>query len=217
MTAKKLDEKSIRKQVRTEAEREERTRTIRAAALDIFAARGFAAARLEDVARAAGVAKGTIYLYFNSKEDLFEAIVKSTIGVVLANFEQAVAVSPAPASQMLRMMGLVIANAIEDTDRRRVLHLVLSEGARFPAIADFYHREIISRGMRLMRVIVAKGIDSGEFESDELARFPQLAMAPALVAVIWAEVFGRIETLDARAMLEAHFDLLLRALTKNPS
>ena len=217
MTAKKLDEKSIRKQARTEAEREERTRTIRAAALDIFAARGFAAARLEDVARAAGVAKGTIYLYFNSKEDLFEAIVKSTIGVVLANFEQAVAVSPAPASQMLRMMGLVIANAIEDADRRRVLHLVLSEGARFPEIADFYHREIISRGMRLMRVIVAKGIDSGEFESDELARFPQLAMAPALVAVIWAEVFGRIETLDARAMLEAHFDLLLRALTKNPS
>src|SRR5208282_572261 len=211
MTAKKLDEKSIRKQVRTEAEREERTRTIRAAALDIFAARGFAAARLDDVAQAAGVAKGTIYLYFKSKEDLFEAIVKSTIGVVLANFEQAVAVSPASASEMLRMMGRVIANAIEDGDRRRVLHLVLSEGARFPAIADFYHREIISRGMSLMRAIIAKGIDSGEFKSDELARFPQLAMAPALVAVIWMEVFGCIETLDAHAMLEAHFDLLLRA------
>ncbi len=206
----------MRKQARTEAEREERMRTIRAAALDVFAAKGFAAARLDDVARAAGVAKGTIYLYFKSKEDLFEAIVKSTIGVVLADFEQAVAASPAPASEMLRMMGRVLANAIEDGDRRRVLHLVLSEGARFPAIADFYHREIISRGMRLMRAIIAKGIDSGEFKSDELARFPQLAMAPALVAVIWAEVFGRIETLDARAMLEAHFDLLLRAVTKSP-
>lgn len=207
----------MRKQARTEAEREERMRTIRVAALDVFAAQGFAAARLDDVARAAGVAKGTIYLYFKSKDDLFEAIVKSTIGVVLANFEQVVAVSPAPASEMLRMMGRVIATAIEDGDRRRVLHLVLSEGARFPAIADFYHREIISRGMRLMRVIIAKGIDSGEFKSDELARFPQLAMAPALVAVIWAVVFERIETLDASAMLEAHFDLLLRAITKFPS
>ncbi|MGO9390136.1 TetR/AcrR family transcriptional regulator [Rhodoblastus sp.] len=207
----------MRKQARTEAEREERMRTIRAAALDVFAAKGFAAARLDDVAQAAGVAKGTIYLYFKSKEDLFEAIVKSTIGVVLANFEQAVAVSPASASEMLRMMGRVIANAIEDGDRRRVLHLVLSEGARFPAIADFYHSEIISRGMRLMRAIVAKGIDSGEFKSDELARFPQLAMAPALVAVIWAVVFSRIETLDARAMLEAHFDLLLRAITRTPA
>ncbi len=207
----------MRKQARTEAEREERMRTIRAAALDVFAAKGFAAARLDDVARAAGVAKGSIYLYFKSKEDLFEAIVKSTIGVVLANFEQAVAVSPASASEMLRMMGRVIANAIEDGDRRRVLHLVLSEGARFPAIADFYHREIISRGMGLMRAIIAKGIDSGEFKSDELARFPQLAMAPVLVAVIWAVVFERIETLDARAMLEAHFDLLLRAITRTPA
>ncbi len=204
----------MRKQARTEAEREERMRTIRAAALDVFAAEGFAAARLDDVARAAGVAKGTIYLYFKSKEDLFEAIVKSTIGVVLANFEQAVTASPAPASELLRMMGKVLANAIEDGDRRRVLHLVLSEGARFPAIADFYHREIISRGIGLMRAIIAKGIDSGEFKSDELARFPQLAMAPVLVAVIWAVVFERIETLDARAMLEAHFDLLLRAITR---
>ncbi len=204
----------MRKQARTEAEREERMRTIRAAALDVFAAEGFAAARLDDVARAAGVATGTIDLYFKSQEDLFEAIVKSTSGVVLANFEQAVTASPAPASELLRMMGKVLANAIEDGDRRRVLHLVLSEGARFPAIADFYHREIISRGMGLMRAIIAKGIDSGEFKSDELARFPQLAMAPVLVAVIWAVVFERIETLDARAMLEAHFDLLLRAITR---
>ena len=207
----------MRKQARTEAEREERMRTIRAAALDIFASRGFAAARLDDIARAASVAKGTIYLYFKSKDDLLESIVKSTIGVTLENFEQFVAASPASASQMLRMMGNVIATAIEDNDRRRVLHLVLSEGARFPAIADFYHREIISRGMRLMRAIVAKGIASGEFKSDELARFPQLAMAPALVATIRAIVFQRVETLDARAMLDAHFDLLLRALTRSPT
>jgi AcrR family transcriptional regulator len=190
-------------------------RSIRAAALDVFSAKGFAAARLDDIAKEAGVAKGTIYLYFASKEDLLEAIVTSTIGAVLANAEQAVAASPAPASQLLRMMGQFIGAAIEDADRRRVLHLVLSEGGRFPAIADFYHREIISRGMGLMRAIVAKGIDSGEFTSDELARFPQLAIAPALVAVIWSVVFGRIEPLDARAMLDAHFDLLLRALQRS--
>ena len=207
----------MRKQARTEAEREERTRSIRAAALDVFAAKGFAAARLDDIAKQAGVAKGTIYLYFASKEDLLEAIVKSTIGAVLANVEQAVAASPAPASEMLRMIGQVLGAAIEDGDRRRVLHLVLSEGARFPAIADFYHREIISRGMGLIRAIVANGIDSGEFKSDELARFPQLAIAPALVAVVWSVVFGRIEPLDARAMVDAHFDLLLRALQRRPA
>lgn len=206
----------MRRQARTEAEREERMQAIRAAALDVFAAKGFAAARLDDVAAAAGVAKGTIYLYFKSKEDLLEAIVKSTIGVMLDGFEQSVAASPAPASQMLRMMGQGIAAAIEDGDRRRVLHLVLSEGGRFPEIAEYYHREIISRGMRLARAIIAKGRASGEFFSDEPARFPQLIMAPALVAAIWTIVFNRIETLDIRAMLDAHFDLLLRALTRRP-
>jgi AcrR family transcriptional regulator len=201
------------RQARTDAERENRMRVIRAAALDVFAADGFAAARLEDVAASAGVAKGTIYIYFKSKQDLLEAIVSSTIGVTLQNFEQAVAASPASASDLLRLMGKTIATALQDRDRQRVLHLVLSEGGRFPAIADFYHREIIVRGRALIRAIVEKGCASGEFVSDEPARFPQLVIAPAIVAVIWSVVFARIEPLDARAMLEAHFDLLARALT----
>ena len=206
----------MRKRARTESEREDRMLAIRAAALDVFSAKGFAAARLDDVALAAGVAKGTIYLYFKSKEDLFEAIVNTTLGPLLETFEQTIAASPASASVLLRGMGQAIAAAIEDADRRRVLHLVLSEGARFPAIADFYHREIISRAMKLVRALVTKGCASGEFCSDELARFPQLVIAPALTATIWAVVFDRIEKLDARAMLDAHFDLLLRAL-RTPS
>ncbi|MGO8740320.1 TetR/AcrR family transcriptional regulator [Rhodoblastus sp.] len=188
-------------------------RAIRAAALDLFAQKGFSAARLEDVAAAAGVAKGTIYLYFSSKQDLLEAIVANTIGATLTKVEQALAASPAPAAELLRLLGRAIAMGIQDPDRRRVLHLVLSEGARFPAIADFYHREIISRGLRLIRAIIAKGLASGEFVSDELARFPQLVIAPALVAAIWSVVFARIETLDVQAMMEAHVELLLRALT----
>ena len=207
----------MRRQARTELEREERMKSIRAAALDVFSAKGFSAARIDDVASAAGVAKGTIYLYFKSKDDLLQDIVRVTIGALLANFEQAVAASSAPASQIFRMMGQVISAAVDDPDRRRVLYLVMSEGARFPAIADYYHREIISRGMRLLRVIIAKGVGSGEFQSDELARYPQLVLAPALVAAIWATVFGHIEPLDARAMLDAHFDLLLRALVRSPS
>ena len=145
------------RQARTKADRDDRIRAIQAAALDVFSAKGFSAARLDDIAAAAGIAKGTIYLYFKSKDELFEAIVKSTIGVTLGHVEQAVAASSAPASQLLRLVGRAIAGAIDDPDRKRVVHLVLSEGARFPAIADFYHREIIARGMALVRAIVAKG------------------------------------------------------------
>ena len=146
------------RQARTPTEREESMRAIRAAALDLFAQKGFSAARLEDVAAAAGVAKGTIYLYFSSKQDLLEAIVANTIGASLTKVEQALAASPAPASELLRLLGRAMAMGIQDPDRRRVLHLVLSEGARFPAIADFYHREIISRGLALIRAIIAKGL-----------------------------------------------------------
>jgi AcrR family transcriptional regulator len=204
------------RQARSKVDRDDRMRAIRAAALDVFAAKGFSAARLDDIAAAAGIAKGTIYLYFKSKEDLFEDIVKNTIGVTLGNVEQAVAASPAPAGLLLRLIGQTIVSALDDPDRRRVVHLVLSEGARFPALAEFYHREIISRGMALARAVVAKGCESGEFVSDELARFPQLIVAPALLSVIWGVVFARIEPLDARGMIEAHFDLLTRALTRNP-
>jgi AcrR family transcriptional regulator len=191
--------------------------TIRSAALDLFSAKGFYATRLEDVAAAAGIAKGTIYLYFPSKQDLLEAIVAATIGATLAEVEQAVAASPAPASELLRLMVRAMAAGVQDPDRRRVLHLVLSEGARFPAIAQFYHREIISRGLRLIRIIIAKGQASGEFVTDEPARFPQLVIAPALVAAIWSVVFAPIEQLDVPAMMEAHVELLLRALTGRPA
>ncbi|WP_298429016.1 TetR/AcrR family transcriptional regulator [Rhodoblastus sp.] len=192
-------------------------RAIRAAALDIFTHKGFAAARLEDVASAAGVGKGTIYLYFRSKQDLLEAIVARTIGATLAEVEQAVAASPLPAGELLRLAGGAIAQGVQDPERRRVLHLVLCEGARFPQIAEFYHREIISHGMAMIRSIISRGQASGEFVSDEPGRFPQLVFAPALVAVIWSVVFARIEPLDARAMLDAHFDLLIRALTRRPA
>jgi AcrR family transcriptional regulator len=198
------------------AERADRMRAIRAAALAVFAAKGFSAARLDDVAAAAGVAKGTIYLYFRSKEDLLEAIVKSTIGVVLENVERAVAASPAPASELLRLIGQTVIAGVLDPERRQVLHLIISEGARFPALADFYHREIISRGVSLIRAVIARGRESGEFAYDEPARFPHLVFAPALLAVVWSVVFARIEPLDAQALMDAHIDLLTRALTRPP-
>ncbi len=205
----------MRKHARTTEEREARTAAIKAAALDIFAQKGFAATRLDDIAAAAGVAKGTIYLYFNSKQALFESLVASTIGVALQQVEQAIGASPAPASELLRLLGQTISASIQDPDRRRVLLLVFSEGARFPAIAEFYHREIISRGIALMRAIIAKGRASGEFSHDEPARFPQLVIAPALVAVIWSATFDRFEKLDGPGLIAAHFEMMLRALKRS--
>jgi AcrR family transcriptional regulator len=200
------------RQARTPQAREAREKAILAAALDQFSQAGFAAARLDDIAAAAGIAKGTIYLYFESKERLLEALVASTISAPLEALEKSVAASPAPASDLLRQFGAFMARAAQDPDRRRVLHLVISEGARYPAIARFHHREVISRGAALVRAIIAKGCASGEFVHDEPLTFPHLAFAPALVAAIWLHVFDPIEPLDAPGLIAAHIDMFLRAL-----
>jgi AcrR family transcriptional regulator len=200
------------RQARTPQEREARINAIMAAALDQFSQAGFAAARLDDIAAAAGIAKGTIYLYFESKERLLESLVASTISAPLEQIEKSVASSGAPAAEQLRQFGAFLARAAQDHDRRRVVHLVFSEGARFPAIARFHHREVISRGAALVRAIIAKGRASGEFVHDEPERFPQLVIAPALLAAVWLHVFDPIETLDAPALIAAHFEMLLRAL-----
>jgi AcrR family transcriptional regulator len=201
------------KHARTPAAREARIAVIMAAALDHFAQKGFAATRLDDIAAAAGIAKGTVYLYFNSKEHLLESLVASTIGASLESIEKTIAASPAPASQLLRMLGAALAVSAQDRDRQRVMHLVFSEGARFPAVAQFYHREVISRGTALIRAIIAKGRASGEFTHHEPETFPQLVVAPALIAAVWAQVFDPFEPLDGPALIAAHFDMLLRALT----
>jgi len=200
------------RQARTPEAREARVKTIMTAALDQFSKVGFEAARLDDIAHAAGVAKGTIYLYFDSKERLLEALVASTISAPLEALEQSVSGSTAPASELLRQFGAFMTQSAADADRRRVMHLVFSEGARFPALARFHHREVIARGAALVRAIIAKGRASGEFVHDEPERFPQLAFAPALMAAVWLHVFDPIEKLDAPALIAAHVDMLLRAL-----
>ena len=97
------------------------------------------------------------------------------------------------------------------TRRKEIIRLVIAEAGRFPEIAEFYYREVVARGMALLRAARRAGRRAGRVPSDELVRFPQLVVAPGLVALIWATLFERFEPLDAEAMFDAHVDLLLRA------
>jgi hypothetical protein len=100
------------------------------------------------------------------------------------------------------------------TRRKDIIRLVLAEGPRFPKIAEFYYREVPERAFTAVRRIIKKGIDRGELADDTLFWFPQLIVAPALVAVIWDGLFDKFERLDAEAMLRAHFNLLLNAIER---
>jgi AcrR family transcriptional regulator len=163
----------------------ERRAAIVAAALDEFVARGFSATRLDDVAKRAGVAKGTIYLHFKDKEALFEELVRTAIVPVVQRIT-----TPPPAIGSIR-------DALEGFANTFI-----------PAIADFYYREVITRGLAAMRMLIEAGIARGEIRQAELKNYPQIVVAPAIVGIIWKSLFERHAPLDTKAMLRVHLDLI---------
>lgn len=193
-----------------------RMNDILAAALEEFFQQGFAAARLDSIAERAGIGKGTIYLYFDSKEALFEAAVR---GVILPVFEQAerFAADPnASASHLLRQLVTIFYREIIATDRRRILRLIIAEGPRFPRLLEFYHREVITRGLGVLRQLIAYGVARGEFRASAAVAFPQVIIGPAMVGAIWTMLFDEHEPLDLDGLCKAHLDVILNGLLIRP-
>jgi len=192
------------------ARRDERRAAILAAALEEFAARGFAATRLDDVARRAGVAKGTIYLHFRDKESLFQELVRAMLSPLVGTIEAA-ALRDLPVRAVVEMIVDLFVNEIYGTRRKDVIRLIIAEGSRFPRLAEVYYREVIARVLPVMRARLTLAVERGELPHDALARFPQLLVAPALVAIIWNALFGRLAPLDVRGLMRAHLDVLFGA------
>jgi AcrR family transcriptional regulator len=187
--------------------RAERRQAILAAALREFSSRGFAAARLDDVAEAAGIAKGTIYLYFRDKEALFQDLIRSEMGPVVGTLELAMGLD-LPARAAAEQAIELFVREIYSTERKDIIRLVISEGPRFPHLAEFYYREVVSRGIAAVRALLARALERGELRNDAIIRFPQLLVAPGIVAIIWSGLFERHDPLDVRALMRAHLDLL---------
>ena len=185
----------------------ERREAIIAAAMDEFIGAGFAATRLDDVAKRAGVAKGTIYLHFKDKEALFEELIRTAIVPLVER------IGPPPnlggsVRDMIETFARAFIQEVATTRRADIIRLIVAEGPRFPAIADFYYREVVSRGLAGLRALIELGIARGEIRQSELARFPQIVVAPAIVAVIWKSLFENHSPLDATEMLRVHLDLI---------
>jgi AcrR family transcriptional regulator len=192
---------------RRELQSAKRREDILAAALAEFSARGFAATRLDDVARRAGVAKGTIYLYFRDKETLFQELVRAELSPVVGALEAA-PVGDMPMRAVAEHLIDLFVHEIFETRRKDVIRLVLTEGPRFPAIAEFYYREVVEHVMVVIRRLAQKAVDRGELPNDSLVQFPQLLAAPGIVAIIWSGLFDRWAKLDAEAFMRAYLDLV---------
>lgn len=187
-----------------------RREAIADAALDVFVEKGFAAARMDDVAARAGVAKGTIYLHFKDKEILFEEIVRKMLVGPLSE----IALEPPRDDETSRaflersLLPLIVDLSV--TRRGEVVRLLIAEGGRFPRLAETYHREVVQRGLGLLAALGARAKARGEAGAEVLERFPQLVVAPALVGLIWSGLFGGFQPIDTKALIAKQLDLIFR-------
>jgi AcrR family transcriptional regulator len=184
----------------------ERRDAILSAALDEFSARGFEPARLDDVARRAGVAKGTIYLYFRDKESLFQELIRSMLTPLVGTIE-ALGEADAPLPVLAERIVELFVREVYETRRKDVIRLMISEGRRFPKLAEFYYREVLSRIVAAVRSLLRRAAARGEIP-ESLVDFPQIVAAPGLVAIVWNGLFERFEPLDVRKMMKTHVELL---------
>lgn len=178
-----------------------------------FLDKGFAATRVEDIARCAGVSKGTVYLYFATKEALFEAVVRINVVPVIEGVIRAIETDETtPAMDQLKFIARTMYREMVGTDRRRLLHMIIAEGPHFPWLTEFYHREILSRGVALIRVVLRRGEARGELRLDGIDEFPHVLMAPTIIAAIFCNLFSAYEPIDIDRYADAHIALVERAL-----
>ena len=182
-----------------------------------FAEKGFDGARLDAVAARAGVAKGTLYLYCESKEALFEAAVRSRIQPIMGRVTRLAEHYPGPTPFLLRMIFRLMYRQIARGDVRTIMRIMIAEGQRFPALTEFYHREFIGQMMKLLQTIVAKGVKRGELRDGAATQLPMVLIAPGIQAMIWQMTFQPYQPVELDQFYEAHIDLIMNGISKERS
>ena len=187
-----------------------------AAALDEFVERGYEAAKLADVARRAGVTKGTIYLYFESKEALFKAVVRETIVPVIAQGEALARSFTGSARELLEQLVREYWRLVGETALAGIPKLMMAEAATFPELTRFYYDEVVTRGHRLMAGVIERGIKNGEFRPVDVRVAAKLAMSPLMHAVVARRAFASCmpEGFNVQQYLDTHIDLYLHGIAK---
>lgn len=160
------------------------------AALDLFVEKGFAATRVEEVAARAGVSKGTLFLYFPSKLELFKAVVRQNFGGRFSEWEQELATYQGSSADLLRMCFALWWERIGSTKAGGITKLILSESGNFPEMAAFYRQEVVEVGEGLVRQILQRGMDSGEFRPIDPRQGMYLVLTPMIFLMMWKHSVG---------------------------
>jgi AcrR family transcriptional regulator len=203
--------------VRWRRRKQARPAEILAAALASFKERGFAGTRLDDVAAKAGVTKGTIYLYYSNKEELFEAVVRTEVVPNLDRL-QAVLAESAPAGVLLERIFSFWAKTVAPSPLSVIPKIVIAEAGNFPELARFFLEAVPHRMLRLIGSVIRRGIDSGEFRPVDVDHVVYCVIGPLIFSVLWQHSLGPHDDrpLDVQAVCRAHLDLVLHGLQLAP-
>jgi len=188
------------------------------AALDVFVEKGFAATRIDDIAARAGVSKGTLYLYYESKEALLKAVVQESMVAKIAEGEE---IASQASSDPVGIFALLVTrwwNEVGATKVGRIPKLVMAEAGNFPEVAQFFFDNVILRGRAIFRRVVEEGIAQGVFRPCDPTFVCDLAIKPLMFHAMWSQSFAFCDPnmAEPKVFLENHLDLLLNGLL-NPA
>lgn len=181
------------------------------AAFTEFVKNGYAATRVEDIAEHVGVTKGTVYVYFETKEVLFEATIRHGSTSFADIVKHADTYHGTPTQRLKSLLEALYGYLASDNQNREVLKLVISEGQKFPDIVERHDRDVIQPLMKMITELVDEGVKAGEFRSDSVV-FPELVMAPLMTLAVLRIIFDDRKKMDVEAFLNAHLDLLMNGL-----
>ena len=199
---------------RWERRKQERPAELLAAALALFVERGYAATRLDDVAARAGVSKGTLYLYFENKEELFKAVVRENIVARISETRGLARQFDGARDELLRQLVRRWWQQYGRTPAAGISKLIVAESGNFPEIARFFVDEVIDPWHRLFGEVIGEGVARGEFRPVDVEYFVHVVAAPLVMLTLWDRSFGpfRPGGLDEERYLAAALDALVAAL-----
>lgn len=192
--------------------KEHRPQELIEAGLQEFALNGFAATRMIDIAKRAGVAKGTIYVYFESKEALFEAAIRSQILPHVDQISIMVSAYEGTTKDLIKFIIQMMYDKIFAGNASVLICVMITEGPKFPNLVHFYYQTIVSRGLEVLGKIVDRGIQRGEIKSSAISKDPRLLVAPIMFAAMWKTVFNNEKPIDLEQYCETHLDVLFNGI-----
>jgi AcrR family transcriptional regulator len=184
------------------------------AAYEVFSEKGFAAARLDDIAKRAGVSKGALYLYFETKQQIFEAVVKDAVAPNIGAIATMVLAFPGPFDQLIRMMVPRVAQLAETSNIGKVIKMVVGESGNFPDIARIWHDDVVAKGLGLLAGVIERAQARGEVRAGDPRQYALSIIGPMLTAVIFRETFVPVgaKPFDIPALMQQHLDTVLPGL-----